>query len=46
MSALDKASAEKVVIEPVKDYIAYSGEAVELILSLTAETTLSYSKNL
>lgn len=36
VSALDKASAEKVVIEPVKEYIAYSGEAVELILSLTA----------
>ena len=36
VSALDQTSAEKVVIEPVKEYIAYSGEAVELILSLTA----------
>lgn len=36
VSALDKASAEKVVVEPVKEYIAYSGEAVELILGLTA----------
>ncbi|EIV1774426.1 N-6 DNA methylase [Vibrio vulnificus] len=36
VSALDKTSAEKVVIEPVKEYIAYSGEAVELILNLTA----------
>lgn len=36
VSALDQTNAEKVVIEPVKEYIAYSGEAVELILSLTA----------
>lgn len=36
VSALDKTSAEKVVIEPVKEYIAYSGEAIELILNLTA----------
>ncbi|MUJ23122.1 N-6 DNA methylase [Aliivibrio fischeri] len=35
VSALDKSSAEKVVVEPVKEYIAYSGEAVELILGLT-----------
>lgn len=34
--ALDKSSAEKVVVEPVKEYVAYSGEAVELILGLTA----------
>ncbi|EGQ8262545.1 N-6 DNA methylase [Vibrio parahaemolyticus] len=37
VSALDKASAEKVVVEPVKEYMAYSGEAVELILDLTAK---------
>lgn len=37
VSALDRLSAEKVVTEPVKEYMAYSGEAVELILDLTAK---------
>jgi type I restriction enzyme M protein len=36
VTALDKESAEKVVKEPVKDFIAFSNEAVGLILELTA----------
>jgi type I restriction enzyme M protein len=36
VTALDRDSAEKVVQEPVKDFIAYSDEAVSLILELTA----------
>ncbi|WP_338518433.1 N-6 DNA methylase [Alteromonas gracilis] len=37
VSALDRENAVKVVIEPVKDYIAYSNEAIDLILDLTAK---------
>jgi len=36
VTALDTDSAEKVVKEPVKDFIAFSNEAVALILELTA----------
>lgn len=36
VTALDKESAEKVVKEPVKNFIAFSNEAVGLILELTA----------
>ncbi|QYX63128.1 N-6 DNA methylase [Shewanella putrefaciens] len=36
VSALDKDSAEKVVKMPVKDFIAFSDEAVSIILELTA----------
>ncbi|CAK3391962.1 type I restriction enzyme M protein [Vibrio crassostreae] len=37
VTALDRTSAEKVVKEPVKDFIAFSEEAVSLILELTAQ---------